>query len=149
MFWLNEDYKMKNILLIDDDTTNNFIMGRYLDRLKLSNPARIALNGQQGIELLTENILTKREMPDLILLDIQMPIMDGFGFLEAFKNLSFPGKENIRIVVVSSSNYASDVQKAKDLGAVDCLMKPVSEEILTTILLLTPGMVNPFSANSV
>jgi CheY-like chemotaxis protein len=139
---------MKNVLLIDDDHICNFLMSKYLERIGLTKPAQFASNGRQGIELLMNLIISGSVMPDLIFLDIRMPIMDGFGFLEAFGNLSFPEKKNIKIVMVSSSNDVTDINRAKKMGITDYLVKPVSESILK-IILQNPGTNSSFTLHSI
>ena len=56
-----------------------------------------------------------------------MPIMDGFGFLDAFRSLDLPGKEHVKIIIVSSSVSPQDITRAKRAGASQYLSKPVNE----------------------
>ena len=123
---------MKNFLLVDDDNVFNFISKMTLEKMHLVNDIRAAANGEEALNLL--NDYYKRTLPDIILLDINMPIMDGFGFLEAFNKLNLKGKEKVSIIVVTSSLDPGDISKVKDLGAVACISKPLSEDMLLAAL---------------
>ncbi len=125
---------MKNFLLVDDDYIFNFLNTKMLERIGIANKIDSVLNGKQALDLLNTCSLDSIALPDIILLDLNMPIMDGFGFLEAFNNVTLPSKENVRIVIVSSSADPRDILKAKTLGASKYLSKPITEESLRTAL---------------
>jgi len=123
---------------VDDDKTFNFLHARMLEISGISDQIRTTLNGVQALELLKKSSL-EENLPDVILLDLSMPVMDGFGFLEAFKNADIPDKDSISIIVVTSSSDNRDRNKAKELGIERFLTKPVSEkELIETISELTP-----------
>lgn len=119
---------MKNVLLVDDDFVFTFLNKKIISSLKFVNEIDTAQNGQQAIELLNASAENDRPLPDIILLDLNMPIMDGFGFLDAFKNLRLPLKDRIKIIIVTSSMHPEDVQRAKDYGVTSYLTKPLKEE---------------------
>ena len=120
---------MKKILLVDDDQICNLLMSKTLAILGVTaNQIQIALNGLEAINLLNEYT------PDVILLDINMPIMDGFGFIEAFKRLDFADKKKVKIVIVSSSQSPKDVERARKMGVNGFLSKPVTIELLQTVI---------------
>jgi CheY-like chemotaxis protein len=91
------------------------------------NEVHTALNGEEAINLLNDYFQGALSLPDVILLDLNMPIMDGFTFIEAFKKLNIPNKDSMRIVIVSSSQNPNDVRKAKEMGISVFLTKPVTE----------------------
>jgi CheY-like chemotaxis protein len=124
----------KNILLVDDDHICNFLTQQILLRLEVANEIHTALNGREALKLLTPAKDHTAIRPDLILLDLNMPIMDGFTFLDKFKALEIPEKESISIVIVSSSQNSSDVKKAMDKGVDHYLTKPISIVELKSIL---------------
>jgi CheY-like chemotaxis protein len=125
---------MKNVLIVDDDEIFNFLSTKTLQRMGVAKEIHTALNGKEAMDLINNYFQGTISLPDVILLDLNMPVMDGFGFLEAFKKLTMPKKENIRIIVVSSSQDAHDVQRAKDLGAWHYIFKPLTEENLRIAL---------------
>ena len=125
---------MKNVLLIDNDTVCNLVNKKRLEQSDLVNAVRVVVNGQDALKMFTTHFNVVYQPPDLILLDLDMPVMDGFGFLEGFKKLKFQGKEKIKIVVLSSSQRDEDVSKAKALGASDFLLKPIGDIELLGLL---------------
>jgi len=125
---------MKNVLLVDDDEIFNFLSTKILERMGVANDIHVALNGEEALTLLNNYYQGSVSVPDVILLDLNMPIMDGFGFLQAFKRLSLPRMDRIKIVIVSSSQDPQDVQKARELGVAYYLSKPLTEEKLLSVL---------------
>lgn len=119
---------MKNVLIIDDDSIFNFLSTKTLEALGFINEIHTALNGQQALDLFGAYYQGLKHLPDFILLDLNMPIMDGFGFMEAFKRLDLPGKEKVKIIIVTSSNDPSDQARAKAFGVTQYLSKPITEE---------------------
>jgi CheY-like chemotaxis protein len=119
---------MKNVLLVDDDFVFTFLNKKIISSLKFVNEIDTAQNGLQAIELLNASVDNDKPLPDIILLDLNMPIMDGFGFLDAFRNLRHPQKDRIKIIIVTSSMHPADLQRAKDYGVTSYLTKPLKEE---------------------
>ena len=125
---------MKNVLLVDDDTIFNYMNSKLLERSGKAKDVHVAWNGKQALDLFNEYFQGSKALPDIIFLDLSMPVMDGFQFLEAFRKLPVPGKEEVRIVVLSSSLDARDIDKAKQLGVFRFLNKPLREEALTEVM---------------
>lgn len=119
---------MKNVLLVDDDCVFNFISIKTLKRMDFAHNILTALNGDEALELFQTHYKDAKSVPDIILLDLNMPVMDGFGFLEAFQQLVFPAKDQIKIIVLSSSTRSEDISKALRLGAHAYLSKPLTVE---------------------
>lgn len=119
---------MKNVLLVDDDVVFNFLNQKVISALDFVNEIDTAQNGQQAMDLLCRYIEGSRRLPDIILLDLNMPILDGFGFLEAFKSIDMPNKAHVKIIIVTSSIHPEDIQRAKDYGVTSYLTKPLREE---------------------
>lgn len=127
--------KLKKILLIDDDTINNFIVLNKLNNIGLSEEAVSVLNGQEGIEYLNKCILENLHFPELILLDINMPILDGWGFLAEFEKFEKYHQQKTEIYMVSSSVYNEDIEKSKEYPEIKMFIsKPLSKEKLTNII---------------
>ena len=123
----------KRVLLVDDDQVFNFVSTKMLEKIG-SNEIHVASNGEQALQLINDYYSGIQIMPDVILLDLNMPVMDGFGFIEAFKHLNIPGKENIKIVIVSSSHNPNDRKHAKELGIEYYLEKPIKQKDLAAIM---------------
>ena len=119
---------MKNVLLVDDDVVFTFLNERIIRSLDFVNEIDVAQNGLQAIELIDKYFKGANRLHDIILLDLNMPVMDGFGFLEAFKQADFPDKERVKIIILTSSIHPEDIQRAKDYGVTSYLTKPLREE---------------------
>lgn len=104
---------MAKILIVED---NRVLVKMYEMKLKLEQfEVEIAYNGVEGLEKL------KSFLPNLILLDLAMPKMDGFEFLQ--KMMADPKLKKIPVVVLTNLGQESDIKRAKDLGAKDYLIK--------------------------
>jgi CheY-like chemotaxis protein len=125
---------MKNVLLVDDDHIFNFLSAKILQKTGLAGEINTALNGKEALEILNKHYRESVTVPDVILLDLNMPIMDGFTFLEAFKDLKMPHKDEIQIIVVSSSQDPRDIQRARELGVKHYMQKPITEHGLKAVL---------------
>jgi CheY-like chemotaxis protein len=125
---------MKDILLVDDDQICNLISSKTLEKLGFVDEVHTALNGKEAINLFNDHYMTSQSLPDLILLDLNMPIMNGFEFLEALQKLNLPQIERVKIIIVTSSQNPEDVKRAKALGINLFMSKPVTATKLTDAL---------------
>jgi CheY-like chemotaxis protein len=127
---------IRNILLVDDDEVFHLLSNKLLQRLGITKDIYTARNGKEALDFVLSHDFSK-EGPHVIFLDLNMPIMNGFAFIEALKNRDVSDKGKIVIVIVSSSQDPTDLAKAKELGIKHYLTKPISEdsirEVLTTI----------------
>ncbi|ADY27902.1 MULTISPECIES: response regulator [Cellulophaga] len=123
----NKTTNLCKILLIEDDVVTNFITTSKLNNLGYSNITAVE-NGKEAIDYLKDN------KPDLIVLDLNMPIMDGFEFMESKEqNCICMG---VPIVIVTSSGRPSDKEKAKTfLDVISYLEKPLNYDKLQKILM--------------
>jgi CheY-like chemotaxis protein len=121
---------MKTALLVDDDYVTNFLNKKILENLGMYARIDTAPHGKAALEMLINYSQSGLPLPDLILLDLNMPVMGGFDFLQEFRQLDLPGIEKVKIIVSSSSDYVSDLQKAKALGVKYYFTKPFNTEEL-------------------
>lgn len=107
---------MKKILLVDDEP--NIIMSLEYTFKKQNFEVFIARDGQEALDIL------KNEQPDLIILDIMMPNVDGYATIESVKKNE--KLSNCKIIFLSAKNKESDIEKGMQLGADAYLTKPFS-----------------------
>jgi len=114
----------KRILIVDDDKLLNKINEKALAAAGMVKELHVALNGMEALEYLRVRINRNYPLPDIIIMDLHMPVMDGFEFLDRYAELDFAGKAKIEIVVFTSSSSPSDRQKVMDRGVTNYLNKP-------------------------
>jgi CheY-like chemotaxis protein len=119
----------KRILLVDDSDVDNFINKRLIDLLDLQIDVEIANNGRVAIAYIKESIVTDT-VPDLIFLDLNMPVLDGLGFLKEYQSMPSEVKRKIKIVILTSSSNPVDSETLQALGFQDYLTKPLTDPIL-------------------
>lgn len=120
------------VLIVDDDATARFLITKIIQRVDLSKEIITANNGQEALELLKQVGFTGF-CPELILLDINMPLMDGFEFLDAMLSSALLPAAT-KIVLLSSSNHPQDVERAKKYPGTAYVVKPLTEDKLKMIL---------------
>lgn len=127
---MNADSKPVSILLVDDDEINNFISIKLIKKALSNTDISACLNGRFAIEELVE--LQKKDpslLPDFILLDINMPIMNGWEFLDEYKRLNLDPLGKSKIYIISSSVFSNDINKARSYPLVkNFISKPLSVE---------------------
>lgn len=118
----------KNILLIDDDQDDQEIFSAAVEKVSDELIYNARSSASEALEQLILNILT----PDLIFLDLNMPLMNGQEFLEAFrKNERLRG---IPVIILSTSSNPATIKTTKELGAFDYITKPSRFDSLVVIL---------------
>ena len=121
----NHDYSKYNVLAVDDIPLNLLLVQKMLSRFNFR--IRTATGGQQALDEVAQ------EKPDLILLDLMMPGVDGFEVIRRLRE--DPATADIRIVILSALNSNEDVVKGFNMGAHDFIMKPIiMEKLLTCVI---------------
>jgi CheY-like chemotaxis protein len=126
--------KINSILLVDDDQINNFINKRIIGKLNVAKRINIALNGEEALNYIQNYCDETGNCPELIFLDINMPVMNGFEFLNEFKNLHLKNKNNVKIIVLTTSTNPGDMQKLKDYSIKGFLNKPLTEKKILEVI---------------
>jgi len=124
---------MKKLLFVDDDPLFHYIYFKIIKFLGVDCDVRTAFNGQDALDIISSNQYNQF-IPDYIFVDLNMPIMDGFRFIQRFHALQVPGKEDTMIIVLTSSNSGDDRRRAFGLGIQNYIVKPIETCELSRIL---------------
>jgi len=123
------------IWLIDDDEVFHFICNRLLNQYKLNLNFLIYSDAKKAFEVLSNQEIGISNIPDIILLDINMPIMGGWKFLEEFATIKDKLNKNVHIYLITSSIDERDKSKAREIKEVKgYLIKPITGEQIMSIL---------------
>lgn len=134
--------KINCVLLVDDDGGTNFINKLILEKTSFAKRIETVLNGKGALDFIKNNRPndeTKEQNTEelLVFLDINMPVMDGWRFIEAFQELSTEQKKNITIIMLSATVNPADKQKADTYSEISGFYsKPLSVNTLNDILTL-------------
>ena len=125
---------IERLLLIDDDELNNYIVHSILEDTKLVNYFDFKTNGESALQYLYACQATK-QFPNLILVDLKMPIMDGFEFIEQYEKKFLPESPHTQLMVLTSSIREVEKQKALSFKSVtNFLNKPLNDEKLRYVI---------------
>ena len=124
-----EDFSHKKLLLVEDNALNREIAQEFLGEAGVRIDT--AVNGKEAVELFAKSQV--HEYP-LILMDIQMPVMDGYEATRRIRALDRPDASTVGIVAMSANAFAEDVRKSRQCGMNDHLSKPLDTEKLYEVL---------------
>jgi CheY-like chemotaxis protein len=128
------DYRYDHVLLIDDNDADNFVNKRLMEITNFSGKISVVQSATAGLDFLKKESASPGNLPEIIFLDILMPVMDGFGFLEQFEKLPDAVRLRCKIVMLSSSESFKDLNRAnKNRYVSKFLNKPLVEEVLAAI----------------
>ena len=121
----DHDYSKYNVLAVDDIPLNLLLVQKMLSKFNFQ--FRTAANGQQALDAVAA------QKPDLILLDLMMPGIDGFEVIRRLRE--DPATADVQIVILSALNSNEDVVKGFNVGANDFIMKPIiMEKLLSCVV---------------
>jgi CheY-like chemotaxis protein len=127
-------FKFDLVLLIDDNDIDNFINERMITTSGFAKIVIVKNSAQGALDYLKFVSEKGEKLPKVIFLDLNMPVMDGFAFLEQYENFSDDLKKYCKVIVLSSSISPEDINRAStNPYVVRFVNKPLSEKYLSVI----------------
>ncbi|MBU2976010.1 MULTISPECIES: response regulator [Zobellia] len=122
---------IKSIVLVDDNNATNFIHETYLRRVNCAERVYSFTMGKKALE----HLMNSKVFPELIFVDINMPTMDAWEFMELYKELDVALKINTRVILLTTSIIPSDKEKMEMYPEIDAMMyKPLNELAIKQIM---------------
>lgn len=126
--------RFEHVLLVDDNEIDNFINERIIVSSGFSANVVVKFSADAALDYLREASASTEQVPDVIFLDLNMPVKDGFGFLNDYAQLSDVVKSKAKVIVLSSSISPDDINRASvNPHVYKYLNKPLSEKYLEAI----------------
>ncbi len=127
--------KVKHVLLVDDNDIDNYINNRVINICKIAEVITIKNSAVEALKYLESVQNDFEEFPDIIFLDIFMPLLDGFGFLDEIAKFPKVAERKCHVVMLTSSSNMSDINRAFQYNMVkDYLIKPLKVEMFNYFL---------------
>ena len=121
--------KLPIIGIIDDDTIYHFILTSIINKNKLAESILSFLDGEKAIQYLTENKMNNEKIPDVLFLDVNMPIMDGWMFIEEYARIKTDITKKTLVFMLSSSANPIDIERADKISEIsNYIIKPINLE---------------------
>ncbi len=123
------------VCIIDDDEIYQYTMSLNLKSLDSIGEIIVFNDGLEANNFMLDNLNNQEKLPDIIFLDINMPVMDGFQFMEEYEKIKSKLTKNIIIYMISSSVDPVDIEKATQINDIsEYLTKPIRQQQLIDIL---------------
>ena len=127
--------RIKTLTLVDDDDVFVFLTTKAIEQTNLVDLIKVFENGLDALNFLKENKNNVDALPEIILLDLSMPIMNGWQFLEEYTKVNPTIGKKITIYICSSSISPDDVKRAKTISEVsDYIIKPITKDKLIDLI---------------
>ncbi len=126
---------IKKMFLVDDDDTFIYISQKIIAKTELVQEINAFENGLTALSFFKDNKDNKALLPELLFLDLSMPVMDGWEFLDEFEKINIENKKDITIYICSSSISPNDLIRTKKYDTVkDFIIKPITQEKFSQIV---------------
>ncbi len=127
-------YRFNRVMLIDDNDIDNLINSRIITSQNFASVVDVKTTTESALEHLRALAADSPNIPSVIFLDLNMPLMDGFAFLEEFEKMADFIKSTCKVVVLSSSISPDDINRAStNAYVIKYINKPLSESYLDAI----------------
>jgi CheY-like chemotaxis protein len=122
------------VLLVDDNDTDNFINNRIIELTQFAKKVEVKNSGKSALEYLKMHKDNDAMLPNIIFLDINMPIVDGFVFLYEFESFPQNIKDKCKVAILSSSDNKRDINRIiNNEYVIKFITKPLTEEALLEV----------------
>ncbi|MBC7848074.1 MAG: response regulator [Flavobacterium sp.] len=122
---------LDTILCVDDDPITLMLCKMVINKASFSNEIITAKNGEEALNYFKTSLDKQSKKPQLIFLDLNMPVMGGWEFLDSFSTSEYSEYNTTKVIILSSTIDPDDIEKAKKYPMVlDFLSKPISKEML-------------------
>lgn len=126
--------ELKHVLLIDDNEIDTFISKHVVKNSKMAEKITVKNSAVEALEYLSTLIENSEEFPDTIFLDISMPVIDGFGFLDRYSKFPEHMTQKPHIFMLTSSSDAEDIERISKISFVKkYLNKPLNLAMLKNL----------------
>jgi CheY-like chemotaxis protein len=125
---------LNHIVLVDDNETTSFLNNRLLSRLALATQVSTFSRADEAYRFLWQDDQSTNSNVDLVFVDLKMPGMSGFEFLEQYSQLPTDVQERTVVAVLTTSMHAADTARVAQYPNVEYLTKPLTEEKLQRLL---------------
>ncbi|MES2618047.1 MAG: response regulator [Bacteroidota bacterium] len=123
------------ICIVDDDKIYQYTTSKMIEANNIAKRIMVFSDGEEAMNFMTDNIANNTDLPDVIFLDVNMPIMDGWQFLEKYVDLKPRIGKKITLFMISSSNDPDDVERSKRISEIsDYIIKPVTAQQFKEII---------------
>jgi len=127
--------KLKNVVLIDDCKATNYIHRLIIEKYGFAETISEFMNGREAMDYLSTKVDGEFPKPELIFLDLNMPVMNGWEFLESYKHLPSDQQAGVVVVMLTTSLNPDDEAQADDIDGVKAFSsKPLTTEKLDGVL---------------
>ncbi len=119
------------VIILDDDPISNFLTKKVIEK---SNVATDVIVFQEPTELLTGLAENKVAYPDIIFVDLNMPKVNGWQFIDLFNEIDTNETEKVNLIILSSSSNCEDIERAGNISRVkDYIIKPLTIDVMESL----------------
>jgi response regulator of citrate/malate metabolism len=117
-----------SVLLVDDDMIANHLHKQLINKHNIASQVFIKTNSKAAYDFIKDRYHSGKSLPSLIILDIDMPVKNGFEFLSELLNSDLLAVKNIPLAILTNSAHSGDIEKIRELGNFVYITKPLTDD---------------------